>query len=387
MPDAPPSRLAGLQMLDPHLAAGAGSLGRSFVGIPASAPEPLPGEPGPLEVSIAGAGRMWDLPSWNAATHGTSLVVVAGGAVVHEWYADGLGPQTLLLGASATKSALAHLVGIAVGEGLLGVDDPVVDHVPELAGGGYAGCTVRHLLTMTTGVDWVEDHRDPDGPASRLVGCFSAGGGSSRELLTGIRPADPPGSRFEYCTADSQVLDWVRERATGMTYAVALQRLWARVGATDDAVVGVDEDGVAMAGGALAATARDWARVALLQLDGTVGGAGLDRVVDPSWTDLTSLPSLPFLRPGRLPSTITTHAGFGGHWWPLDDAGRRVTADGSRGQFAYADRDLGVVVVKTSQWPYADFVVDRQCRDLSYLGLPVIAEAAAAAAAGSSHTG
>ena len=73
--------------------------------------------------------------------------------------------------------------------------------------------------------------------------------------------------------------------------------------------------------------------------------------------------------------TLTTHAGFGLHWWPLDDTGRLVTADGSRGQFTFVDRDTGVVVVKTSQWPY-DEPTDRQCRDLSYLALPAIARAA-----------
>jgi hypothetical protein len=53
----------------------------------------------------------------------------------------------------------------------------------------------------------------------------------------------------------------------------------------------------------------------------------------------------------------------------MDDDGRRVTADGSRGQFACADRGTGVVVVKTSLWPYDDPWGDRHARDLSYLGL------------------
>lgn len=366
-------------MVNPHLIASADALGRSFRDVPAGGSTPLPGDPGPLEVEIAGAGRMWDLPAWNAGTYGTSLLVLVAGRVVHEWYAVGLGPADLFLGASMTKSALAHLVGIAVGEGALGLDDPVVDHVPELAGSGYAGCTVRHVLTMTTGVDWIEDYRDPSSRATRLTACFSGSGGSSRELLTGIGPADPPGTRYQYCTADSQVLDWVRERATGLAYPDAVTLLWSTLGATCGAIVGLDGDGVAMAGGALAATTRDWARIGLLQLDGTVGGRGGQRVLDPSWVELTCIPSLPFLRPGRLPSSITTHAGFGAHWWPTDDAGRQVTADGSRGQFAYVDRDLDVVVVKTSQWPYEDFLADRQFRDLSYLGLAEIARTAARA--------
>jgi CubicO group peptidase (beta-lactamase class C family) len=375
------SRLGALQLVNPHRAAGAG-LGSTFAVVPPAVDAtPLAGTSAPLAVEVAGAGRLWDLDAWNAVTHGTSLLVVVGGRTVHEWYAEGLGPRDLFLGASMTKSALAHLVGIAVASGSLRLDDPVVRHVPELQGTGYDGCAVLDVATMTSGVDWVEDHRDPGSAASRLTACFGGEGGDSRALLTTLDRRGDPGARWEYCTADSQVLDWARERATGATYVEALGELWRLLGCTDDAVVGTDSVGVPMAGGSLAATARDWARLGMLQVDGTVGGR---RLLDAGWVELSCRPSRSFTRPGRLPSSITTHAGFGAHWWPLDDGGRRVTADGSRGQFAYVDRDLDVVVVKTSRWPYEDFLVDRQLRDLSYLGLPEIAAAAAATTTGPS---
>jgi CubicO group peptidase (beta-lactamase class C family) len=367
------SRLSGLQLVNPQHTAGPGGLARAFRTVPASAATELPEDAHDLHADIAGAGRMFTVKEWNEFTHGTSLVVVVAGRIVHEWYADGVGSTDALLGASMTKSALAHLVGIAMQSGALDVSDRVVDHVPELGEGGYAGCTVHDLLTMTTGVDWVEDHRDSDSLASRLTACFGDGEGESRDLLREVGPRSAPGTRYEYCTADSQVLDWVRERATGAAYDVALGELWRTVGCTSDAHVGIDAAGVAMAGGALAATARDWGRIALLQLDGTVGG---QRVLSEDWVERSTRAAYPFLAPGRLPSTITTHAGFGLHWWPTDDTGRRATADGSRGQFAYVDRDLDVVVVKTSRWPYDDVLADRQCRDLSYLGLAAIARAA-----------
>jgi CubicO group peptidase (beta-lactamase class C family) len=140
--------------------------------VPTGGPTPLPGESQDLDVAIAGAGRMFDLDGWNAFTHGTSLVVLRHGQVVHEWYAEGVGPGDCFLGASMTKSALAHLVGVAVRAGALGLDDRIVDHVPELADSGYAPCAVRDVLTMTSGVDWMEDHRDPTSlgqPAGRLL--------------------------------------------------------------------------------------------------------------------------------------------------------------------------------------------------------------------------
>lgn len=354
------SRLSGLRFIDPQ-----DDPGWSHVVVS--------GEPGPepaaatraVDVAIAGAGRTWGLDEWVEETWSTSLLVLDRAAVVHEWYAAGLGPHTRFLGASMSKSALAHLVGRAVTAGELRLDDPVCTHVPELRGTGYDGTRLIDVLTMTSGVDWVEDHRDPDSLASRLLGCF-ADGSDSRRLLGSVPPGVRPGTRFAYCTADSQVLDWVRERATGRPFADALALLWADLGCTGDAVVGVDGTGAALAGGGIAATARDWARVAMLAVDGTAAGR---RVLDGSWVDAAARPTYPFLAPGRLPSTITAHAGFGFHWWPLDEGGRRLAADGSRGQLAAADRRTGTVVVKTSRWPYDDAWADRHYRDLSYLGL------------------
>lgn len=368
--------LAALGFVNPHLT-GSG-LGRHHAVVPAVAPRPLPTALTELSVEIAGAGRLFDLAGFVASTHTTSLLVVVGGVVAYEWYADGLGPDDLFLGASMTKSVLAGLVGRAVDAGVLDLDDRVISYLPELAGSGYADATVRQVASMTSGLDWLEDHRDPTSDASRLREIFASSTGGSRDLLKGLPGRYRPGSRYAYCTADSQVLDWVRERATGLDYVAALTELWRELGATADAVVGldapVDAGGVAMAGGSLAATARDWARIGLLQASGEVDGR---RLLSYDWVQLSSTPAAPFLRPGRLPSTITTHAGFGLHWWPLDEAGRRVMADGSRGQLTYVDRDFGVVVVKTSNWPY-DEPTDRQCRDLSYLALPAIADAAAA---------
>ncbi|MFT3872045.1 MAG: serine hydrolase [Nocardioides sp.] len=340
--------------------------------IPAVQGTDLPSIPRTLEVDIVGAGSTRTLGDWVEETYSTSLLVLAEGAVVHEWYADGLGADTLFLGASMTKSVLAHLIGLSVRDGSLALTDQTTSHVPELAGSGYDGTTVLDLLTMTTGVAWGEDYRDPQGLAPHLLACF-ARGGDSRALLTQVRPGVAPGTRFAYCTADSQVLDWVRERATGLPYSDDVARLWQALGCGQDAYVAVDGSGVALAGGGLAATSRDWARVAGLVVRGrTFDGSQL---LDEDWVEAAVRPTYPFVAVGRLPSSITTHAGFGFHWWPMDDDGHRVTADGSRGQFAATDRRAGAIVVKTSQWPYADFLVDRQARDLSYLGLHTLLDA------------
>ncbi|MBO0845880.1 MAG: serine hydrolase [Nocardioides sp.] len=348
------------------------------VEVPAPHPRPWPRATRALEVRITGAGREMGLEAFLDVTSSTSLVVVVDGVLVHEWYAEGVVAEDRLLGNSATKSALALLTGIAVARGHLPDLEAVVpDFVPELGGSGYEGVTVRQLLTMTTGVAWVEDYHDPDSAASRMLGRWHSGVGGIRDLIADIPAGDVPGTRYAYCSPDSMVLDWVRERATGQTFPEALADVWRTIGAERPAVAGLDgpaeDGGVAMAAAALAATPRDWARIGWVQVDGTWDGVP---VVEPEWVEASSRPERPFLLPGRLPSTITTHAGFGYHWWPTVADGSRVMADGMRGQFVYVDRTRRTVVVKTSAWPYDDPWWDRQCRDLCYLALPAIAEAA-----------
>ena len=76
-----------------------------------------------------------------------------GGVTVHEWYrTDDTYARDI---ASAQKSVLSLLVGRAIGDGIIGIDTLIDD----VLGSGWtphretSGITVRHLLTMTSGLD------------------------------------------------------------------------------------------------------------------------------------------------------------------------------------------------------------------------------------------
>src|SRR5690348_13509148 len=122
---------------------------RPHAEVAAPVPRPWPARPISLLATVTGAGRTMDLDEFLAITVSTALVVVVDGVLVHERYFHGTQAGDRLLGFSATKSALALLVGQAVDDGRLpGLDTSVTDLVPELSRGGYAGVTLRQLLTM-----------------------------------------------------------------------------------------------------------------------------------------------------------------------------------------------------------------------------------------------
>lgn len=117
--------------------------------------------------------------------------------------------------ASMTKSVTAATVLSLRDDGLLTLDLPVVELVPELlAGGGEARLiTLRHLLTMTAGFPT----DDPWGDRQQNLPHDSL-----RALLgAGLTPAWRPGDRFEYSNLGYAILGLVIEAVTHLPYAEA----------------------------------------------------------------------------------------------------------------------------------------------------------------------
>jgi CubicO group peptidase (beta-lactamase class C family) len=279
------------------------------------------------------------------------LAVLHDGVLVHERHAHGLGPSTRHISQSVAKSVLGLLVGVLAGRGALGPDTVVADVVPEVAGSGYAGATVRHLLDMTAAVNFVEDY---DAFWRYDVAC---GWGPPRpgadartilEYLPTIGPATDGrrhGDRFHYASPNTDLLGIVAERAGGAPLAELLGReLWGPAGAADDAEVAVDPGGTAVISGGFCATLRDYARLGQLVLE---DGAG---VVPAAWIAGLGVGPADAFAGREWPGAETGETGYGAKWWTVDG---RVVARGIHGQLIAVDRAAGVVVAMVSSWPTA----------------------------------
>lgn len=153
-----------------------------------------------------------------------SLLVVHQGHVVAEgWWAPYSADRPHLL-YSLTKSFTSVAVGLAVADGLLSVDDRVVDvlpdHVPDDLPEQGRRLTVHHLLTMTAG-----HATDSLGQAWQL---------EPGDLTTGflrVPFTHPEGSRHVYDNATTYVLARMVERVTGRGLPELLdERLFSPMG-------------------------------------------------------------------------------------------------------------------------------------------------------------
>ena len=287
-------------------------------------------------------------------------IVVYRGAVLAEEYAGTMGPDTRHLLMSVSKSIVGLVAGILVGDGRLDENRLVTSYLPDLAGSGWAGATVRHLLDMRVGIHFSEDYLDPTSEVRRLdeaVGWTVRGASSPanmRAFLTELRSDRPHGGAFAYSSAITDALGLVCEAAAdGIPFAeLASDLLWSRIGAEHDAFVTVDGTGTAMFDGGICATLRDLARFGALIASGGRSLTG-EQVVPAAWID-------DLFRGGADSAMAFADAehdyglpggNYRGQFWSPPAGGDVVLCLGIHGQMVYVDRARGFVGVKLSSWP------------------------------------
>ena len=205
----------------------------------------------------------------------SGIVVVLGGRIVYQRYPR-MAPGQRHFMMSVTKAFTSALAGILEQRGVLDLSEPVDAVVTELAGTGWAGVPARDVLDMASGIGCPDDNTpgagtDPDHPFYRFeatLGWRPAYGGlmpSPYEFVAALPAGRPPGQRYEYVSANTFVLSWLIERATGLPFAEVLRReIWSQAGFEAPAQLSGSAAGAPGSHGGLSITLRDLARFGLL---------------------------------------------------------------------------------------------------------------------------
>ncbi len=166
-------------------------------------------------------GSSLNLDGFLKATATDGMVVLHDGRIVFEFYDNGTSKETPHILMSATKAIVGLMAGILQHRGGLDIDSPVSNYVPEIAATAYRGATIRNLLDMRTGLVLDEGELrayaaacnwDPVAPGEGPPGLHTF-----FEHLAAA-PADH-GGPFSYVSANTDLLGWAIERATGRTFA------------------------------------------------------------------------------------------------------------------------------------------------------------------------
>ena len=282
---------------------------------------------GRLERTIRDIGELEGLQGLLIARHGR--------LVAERYFRNAAGHRLHNL-KSASKSVLSALAGLAVEEGVLQLDQPIAEVLSEAAALDDArkqAITVRHLLTMTSGLE---------STSFRNYGSWVASRNWVRAALT--RPLEAePGTRFSYSTGGTHLLSATLSRAAGRsTHDFAREHLFDPLGIRRSAWAR-DRQGVHMGGNNLSLLPRDMLKFGQLYLNrGRWRG---EQLLPWQWVDQSTRPGLVGPRGrGRI------YGGYGYLWWLRGSRERGAyIASGYGGQYIYVApaEDLVVVVIST----------------------------------------
>ena len=289
-----------------------------------------------------------------------AFLVLKDGIVLAEEYHNGMGPDSLHLLNSVSKSFLGMLVGVLVDEGTLDPVAPLVTYLPEFADTAFRETSLRHALDMSGAVAYDEDYADRQ---ARFW---------HETAVVGWRPAlerdDMPrtlfdfacslqdteqldGSAFHYRTVFTNVIAMAVERATGRSpHELVTERIWQPLRPEQDAAVVVDASGFPYYGAGMSACARDLARFGeLLRQGGELYG---ERVVPEGWVRDTVAGT----DEARDHFAASDYSGVlpGGHYrnqvWANAERGVMICI-GIHGQTIHVNQHTGVTMVKLSTYP------------------------------------
>ena len=315
-------------------------------------PRALPRGP-ELDLRYAVGGRDLTLADYMQRNHTAGLLILRGGRVVCERYGLGLRDGDRWSTMSMVKSITAMLLGAAVHEGAIAsLEDPVTRSLPALAGSAYDHVSVRHLLTMSTGVRWTEVYDDPESDVNRYSRSLAQRVPNGvLNLMRALPGVDAPGSTFRYNSGDSFLLGALVSAATGRGLADYLsERVWTPFGMEFDAFFTLESEGGQEVGGSRAGmTLRDLARFAwFVTQDGVIDGR---RVLPEGWVRDAGTPAYAVTDPLQVAAGIT---GYGYCWWIGADGA--MNALGFAGQRIWIDRASDSVVVMLSAWPQPPYL-------------------------------
>jgi CubicO group peptidase (beta-lactamase class C family) len=286
------------------------------LGFAASSPYPTDKwEPSPLEKEGINPALFKELENWAFAEGGhrtDALLLIANGRLAFERYGTGFSPDQPHRIWSCSKSFVSTLFGIAFKKKLLSPDDKVIDFYPQIVKGSGKNMTLRHLLQMSSGLDWNEGYESSPFKSDVIKMLYTTAFNDMATFAAKKDQIAAPGERFNYSSGETNLLMGILRMRLGNEYnkRFAWEELFDKIGITT-ATWEHDQAGTFVGSSYLYMSARDFARLGYLWMRG--GKWGDEILLDPDYINEALTPAPAFAK--------TTLNGFenrenhGMHWW------------------------------------------------------------------------
>ena len=242
---------------------------------------------------------------------------------------------------SAAKSIIGFGILSAIDNGFIAsLDQPVADFVPEFDNVTNQNLTIKDVMTMSSGLNWIESYSGLFNTTTE-----SYYGRDLTKLIIDLKVVEEPGKVFRYKSGDTQLLSVVLRNATGMSVSDYISKyFWTPMHAEHDALWSLDDkDGVEKAYCCFNSNVRDFARWGQLMLN--YGRWGEKQLISDELMHLALSPATHLVNEN---GNVVDYYGY--QVWMLDYKGYEVKyMRGILGQYVFAIPELNLVVVRLGE--------------------------------------
>lgn len=262
-----------------------------------------------------------------------AFLIIKNDTIQYENYFKGYDKTSVVPSFSMAKSITSILIGCAIDDGLIkSVDEPITNYLPELKSNGFEKVSIKHVLQMTSGIDYNENYYNPFSDVAS-----SYYGRHLRKQITKMTLKIEPGRKFEYKSGNTQILGLILEEVIKpKTITQYLQeKIWQPIGMEYDASWSIDKkkNGSEKTFCCINARARDFAKIGRLYLK--KGNWNGKQIVSENW-----------VKESTKQDTINGSKWYYQYQWWLPTKKGDFMADGFLGQFIYVNPSKNIIIVR-----------------------------------------
>ncbi len=239
-----------------------------------------------------------------------ALLVIHKGKLIAEQYDQEVNKLTPLLSWSMAKSITNLQVGLLVNKGQLSLNEPI--EIPEWGPENQQTINLDHLLTMSSGLAFDETY-GIGGDAALMLSVAP----SADEFARNMPVLHQPGEYWYYSSGTTNIISGIIRRSFGDNYPGYLsftQELLFEPLNIHSATLEIDSKGTFIGSSYMYASARDWAKIGQLLLQ---GGEWQGRQIIPrDWIEYS-----------KIPAKANRTNRYGAHFWlnqdPVDNNATR----------------------------------------------------------------
>ncbi|TXB67244.1 serine hydrolase [Vicingus serpentipes] len=275
-----------------------------------------------------------------------AFLVAKNDSIIYEEYWDEYNENSITNSFSMAKSFIGLLVGIALDEGKINsVNDPIGNYLPQYK--DNPELTIKHLLTMSSGIDFDESYKSPFGHMAKAYY-----GTDIKKLNENYKVTETPGVTWKYLGGNTIILSFLIEKVAGMSVSEYMSKtIWQRIGAKNEALWSLDKkDGLEKAYCCFYSNARDFARIGKLYLHN--GLWNNERIISENYIKNSIAAAYPLKTPEGKPVDF-----YGYHVWTTYYKNLDISfCRGIQGQYIITIPEKNLVIVRLGHKRSKEFI-------------------------------